>query len=104
MSEREVKIEGLRNLAEGEMYSADIDGEPILLSCVQGQVYAVHGICTHGMGYLEEGFLDGFNIVCPLHAGSFDVRDGSVTHEPCNTPNKSYPVRISNGEVFVSLD
>jgi naphthalene 1,2-dioxygenase system ferredoxin subunit len=70
---------------------------------VEGTVYATDNICTHGHARLCDGFLDGYEIECPLHQGKFDIRDGHPTCEPATEAVRTFPVKIENGRVFVDL-
>ena len=44
-----------------------------------GEFYATSDGCPHAGGPLAEGELDGFEVTCPFHSWTFDVRDGSCT-------------------------
>lgn len=44
-----------------------------------GDFYATADGCPHAGGPLAEGELDGFEVTCPFHSRTFDVRDGSCT-------------------------
>lgn len=99
-----VRVAAAQEIAEGGTRGVEVEGQEILLARVQGTVYAVEAICNHGYAYLEEGGLDGFNVVCPLHDGCFDVRTGAATVPPCTDPIKSYPIRIEGEDVLVGID
>jgi naphthalene 1,2-dioxygenase ferredoxin component len=82
----------------------DLPDREIALYRVNGEVFATDGICTHGNARLCDGFLDGYDIECPLHQGKFDVRTGRASCAPATEDIKSYPVKIENSHVFVRLD
>ena len=63
-------------LLEGDLTEAVAGEQRLALSRVQGQVYAVDGVCRHAAGPLGEGHLDGFTLTCPIHGWSYDVRSG----------------------------
>jgi nitrite reductase/ring-hydroxylating ferredoxin subunit len=88
----------LSALGPGQVMAVELDGETVAVYNVEGKYYATQNDCTHAMGPLSEGELDGYNIVCPWHASCFDVRDGSVTCPPARTPVETYKV-IVDGEV-----
>ncbi len=95
--------------AEDEVPQEDVigveaQGRDIALYSVEGQVYASDGICTHGHARLCDGFLDGFEIECPLHQGKFDIRNGHAMCAPVTEDIKVYPVKIEGGRVFVDID
>ena len=80
-----------------------VSGLDIAFYKVEGAIYATDNICTHGHGRLCDGFLEGYEIECPLHQGMFDVRTGAPTCAPATEAIRSYPVKIEAGRVFVSL-
>ena len=45
----------------------------------EGSFFATSDSCPHAGGPLGEGELDGFEVSCPFHSWTFDVRDGSCT-------------------------
>jgi naphthalene 1,2-dioxygenase system ferredoxin subunit len=79
-------------------------GREIALYSVDGLVYATDNICTHGHARLCDGFLDGHEIECPLHQGTFDVRNGKAMCAPLSVDIRTYPVRIEEGQVYIELE
>ncbi|MFM2004501.1 MAG: rieske (2Fe-2S) domain protein [Pseudomonadota bacterium] len=59
------------------------------------EFFATAVMCTHGQASLADGYLDGFQIECPLHQGMFDIRTGEPTAAPCIEPVRTFPVRLS---------
>jgi glycine betaine catabolism B len=45
----------------------DLIGKPIVLSKVNGKVYAMDAVCSHEGGPLEEGTLEGYELKCPCY-------------------------------------
>jgi naphthalene 1,2-dioxygenase system ferredoxin subunit len=99
-----VKVAADQEIAEGGMKGVEVEGQEILLARVGGTIYGIEAICNHGYAYLEEGGLEGFNVVCPLHDGCFDIRTGQPTVPPCSEPIRSYPIRIEGADVFVGIE
>jgi nitrite reductase/ring-hydroxylating ferredoxin subunit len=91
-------------IGEGEKLAVAIGGKDILLVKVEMEIYAVDGICTHALGYLDEGTLTSFIIHCPLHRGSFDVRTGAALTAPAKEPLACYPVKIDGSRILVGMD
>ncbi|MEP7085271.1 MAG: nitrite reductase (NAD(P)H) small subunit [Betaproteobacteria bacterium] len=52
---------------------------------------------------MSDGYLEGYEIECPLHGARFDIRDGRVLCQPAAQDVASYPVRIEDDEVSVEL-
>ena len=101
---RFVRVAAHDEVAEGALKGVEAEGEEILLACVEGRIYAIEGICNHGLAYLEEGHLEGHEVMCPLHHGCFDVRSGAATRTPCTTALKSYPIHIEGRDVLVGVE
>ncbi len=64
------------------MIGVEVSGLDIALFKVRGAVYATGNISTHAHARLCDGFLDGYEIECPLHQGRFDVRSGKAMWLP----------------------
>ena len=90
-------------LPEDDVVGVDVEGRQLALYVVNGEVYATDNICTHGHARLCDGFLEDYEIECPLHQGRFDIRNGKAMCEPLTVDLKSYPVKIQDGRVFVDL-
>jgi 3-phenylpropionate/trans-cinnamate dioxygenase ferredoxin component len=78
-----VDLGDLSHLADGQLRRVEPDGcEAVVVCRAGGALYALDDVCSHAEASLSEGRLRGFNLVCPLHGASFDVRDGSHTSPP----------------------
>ncbi|SDS51082.1 FAD-dependent oxidoreductase [Bradyrhizobium canariense] len=82
----------------------EIEGVPVALYKLGEQVYATHGICTHALAFLADGFVEDGKIECPLHQGLFDIRSGKALCTPLTEDIKTYAVKVEDGTVFVDLD
>jgi nitrite reductase/ring-hydroxylating ferredoxin subunit len=80
-------------------------GERELALClVENQVFAIDNVCSHAFALLSDGYLEGHEIFCPLHGGSFDVRNGEAIAAPCTIDLLVFKTRVEDGEVFVKLE
>jgi naphthalene 1,2-dioxygenase system ferredoxin subunit len=104
MSQNWVDVTTVDKVPEEDVIGMQIGGKNVALYNISGVVYATDNLCTHGHAMLCDGFLDGFEIECPLHQGKFDIRNGKATCEPASEDIRSYPVKIENGRVFVAVD
>lgn len=69
---------------------------------VDGEFYALDGICPHQGGPLGKGFLQGCIITCPWHGFQFDVRTGQ--HQTsASLVHPSFPVKMEAGGVWVDI-
>jgi nitrite reductase/ring-hydroxylating ferredoxin subunit len=106
MSEEQFqKVANRDDLKEGAMLKVEVNGKQIVLSMVEGKVYAIDEICTHEGGPLDEGELNGYDLKCPWHYAVFDVRNGKFSDATVWATNlNSYTVKVdeTNGDVLVN--
>ena len=75
----------------------------IALFNVDGQFFALDGICPHQGGPLGQGQLTGCIITCPWHGWQFDVTTGQhQTSKSLRHPQ--FPTKVEGDDVFVELD
>ena len=100
------KAANKKDLPEGGLLKVEPQGRPIVLSMVDGKVYAMDAVCSHEGGPLEEGTLDKHNLTCPWHYAIFDVRNAKVSDQTVwATDLNSYQVEIDeeSGDIYVDL-
>ena len=95
----------LSDLEEGEIFQAEVDGAgKIALYMVGDEVFATSDTCSHGEASLsEDGYVEDFTVTCSWHDGSFDIRTGEPTALPCMVAIKTFPVTVTDDEVFVAV-
>lgn len=74
---------------------------PIALFRVDGAFHAIADTCSHGQASLAEGWLEGFEIECPVHSGRFDIRNGAPLAFPVTEPVSAYATRRVEGILHV---
>lgn len=92
------------DLFEGAGIAVTPQGCDIALFKMEDGVYAIDNVCNHGNAKLCDGFMEGHHVECPFHQALFDVRDGSVQCGPATEPQKSWPVKIEGGRVYLAID
>ncbi|MCB1756077.1 MAG: non-heme iron oxygenase ferredoxin subunit [Gammaproteobacteria bacterium] len=80
------------------------DYKPVAVFKHDDGVAVVDDRCTHGNASLCDGEVDGRDIECPLHAGSFDLVTGEPTSAPCTIPLRVYKTRISGDKLYMVPD
>ena len=80
-----------------------IDPRRVLVR-VEGEIYALGGICPHQGADLSEGIVENGILWCPVHSSGFDCRTGAVTHPPAPEPLRTYGVRVEEDGVHVSME
>ncbi len=98
-----VKAADLVRCPPGNLLGVDVQGLPIVLVNVDGDVYALEDRCSHEDYPLSDGEVDGTSVECIYHGASFDACSGAATALPAVKPVKTYEVEIRDGEVFVQL-
>jgi ferredoxin-NADP reductase/nitrite reductase/ring-hydroxylating ferredoxin subunit len=99
------KVANIKDLKEGGLLRVDVEGKPIVLAKIHGNVYAMDAVCSHEGGPLEDGSLEGYELKCPWHYALFDVRNAKVSEQTVwATDLQSYPVKVeeSSGDIMVS--
>lgn len=89
-------------IADGELKGVRVGNAPLVIGRVDGQLYAIGGVCTHQMALLEDGELDGKLVICPLHDSGFDITTGHALRDPATVAEPTYEVKVEAGRVFVS--
>jgi 3-phenylpropionate/trans-cinnamate dioxygenase ferredoxin subunit len=68
-----------------------------------GEVFAIDDTCTHQDASLADGWLEGCEVECPLHASRFDLRTGQVDAPPAKIGVRTHFVNIEGDDVYLTL-
>ena len=98
-----IPIAPAEDLPNGERMFVDIDEEKIVIFNIAGGYYAIADVCSHDDGPVGDGELSGYEITCPRHGASFDVRTGQVLSLPAIVDIPAYPVRLVDGQIQIGL-
>jgi nitrite reductase/ring-hydroxylating ferredoxin subunit len=99
-----VRVADLDAVPAGEMLAIEHNGLSIALYHTDdGGWHATDNVCTHAFALLTDGWLEGFEIECPAHAGKFDVRTGKGLCAPIDEPLGIYEVRVEGDGVLVKV-
>lgn len=90
-------------LPNGERLYVEIEGLPIVIFNIAGQLFAIGDVCSHDNGPLGDGLLDGNLIVCPRHGAEFDIRTGKAVTLPAVVDIPAYPVRVADGKIEIGI-
>jgi 3-phenylpropionate/trans-cinnamate dioxygenase ferredoxin component len=96
-----VDVAALADLVPGEPRQVEVDGTPIVLVNVDGEVLAVHDVCTHAMESLSGGWVEGDRIECPRHGAAFSLRSGDALTPPATRQLPTFAVEVRDGRVLV---
>ena len=92
------------DLDNGELTACEAGDLEILVCRVDGRLYAIEDKCSHADTPLSEGRLSGFQVNCPLHGASFDVRDGTHSGPPAYTGVRCFEIVEGDSGVTVTIE
>ncbi len=84
-------------LAEGKPKLVDVNGTPVCVVQIKGEVFAVADTCSHSDASLAEGDISDYKIECWLHGAEFDLRTGAALTPPAVQALETFTV-TDNGE------
>ncbi len=93
----------LSALPRGEAVRVDGDVPIAVFHTEEGEVFAIDDTCTHQDASLAEGWVEGCEVECPLHASKFDLRTGQVDAPPAKKPVRTHAVVIEGEDIYVDL-
>ena len=94
----------LERLTSQGIVCARVAGTDLILIWNDGRAVACERACPHEQADLSLGHLSQGRLVCPHHAASFGLDDGSISEGWASRRLRIYPVRVEHGEVWVQLD
>ena len=102
-----VDVASVKDVPPGTDLEVDIDDQVLILSNVEGELYAVTAWCTHQGTSLALGQRSGPILICWAHLWRFDVRTGKPVWPPLAqiAPGyalRTHPVRVEGDRVLVS--
>ena len=99
------RVTTLGDLEPGTAIEVHIDGEPICLARTpDGEVHAVHNVCSHQQWSLHDGWVGENEIECSLHGSAFDLDTGRPSSLPAVKPIPVYACKVADDEVLVDID
>ena len=93
----------LERLIDQGIICARVSDTDLIVIWSDGRVVACERACPHEQADLSHGHLSEGRLVCPHHAASFDLDDGSISQGWASRPLRIYPVRVERGEVWVKV-
>ncbi len=96
-------LSGVPDLACGEVVEVFVEGNILVISNVEGELYAMDGLCAHQGGPLGKGKLKGCLLTCPWHGWQYDVATGRQILSQTIT-QRTYPIRRQNDTIQVCLE
>ena len=89
------------DIPEDGMTLAKAEETFVLLSSVNGEIYATSWSCPHAGAALNYGFLMGSEVMCPLHEAMFDVITGDIVMGPASHGLRCFTVKVGGEAIFI---
>jgi len=93
----------LADVPEEGAIGVEVAGVPVAVVRADGELFALHDVCSHEEVPLSEGEIYDHTVECWLHGSCFDLRTGKPTGPPATKPVATYPVKVESGDVYVAL-
>ncbi len=90
-------------LTEGTMKLVSLEGTPVLLVKVHGEIFAIDNRCPHMSCGFSGGSLDGYVIICPCHDWRFDLRTGEY-EEIAEMLLVKFEWKVEGGKIWVKVE
>jgi methylamine---glutamate N-methyltransferase subunit C len=98
-----VEVLTVDQLEEGQGTTVFVNGHDIALYKYEGNFYALDNTCVHRQGKLGDGWMNGPNVICPLHQWDYDIKTG-ISRWNNQEAVAVYPVRIEGQSVQIDAD
>lgn len=63
--------------------------------------YALNDECTHETASLADGWIEGTEVECPLHAATFCLKTGAALTLPATVDARTHRVEVVDGQVLL---
>ncbi len=99
-----VDVASVDDFPVGSRRTVDVDDVMIIVFNIGGEYHAIEDVCTHDYSSMDDGTLEGDEIICPRHGARFNVRTGEALTAPAYEGIATFPVRVNDGTVQVKDD
>lgn len=97
------EVSHLDDLWEGEMEAVEVEGKPVVLINIDGEVWAYQNRCPHQAWPLDDGDLEDEKLTCANHLWEFDVTTGKGIN-PANCSLVGYQCKVDeDGAIWVCV-
>jgi NADPH-dependent 2,4-dienoyl-CoA reductase/sulfur reductase-like enzyme/nitrite reductase/ring-hydroxylating ferredoxin subunit len=91
----------IADISPGGTLAGRVGDDAVLLSNLDGQLFAIGGVCTHYGGALGDGVIERGAARCPLHHACFDLRTGAALRAPALDAVDRWLVEVEGDRAFV---
>ena len=97
-----IKVAQVSELKTGEMVAVTIGDDQVLLTNINGTFHAIDDVCSHAYACLSDGDINGEEVECPLHGGSFNAMTGMPMNPPADKSLSVFQVKVEGDDIFVA--
>ncbi|CAF0702319.1 Rieske (2Fe-2S) protein [Candidatus Methylacidithermus pantelleriae] len=97
------KVAKVSQIPEGRGICIEWQGERIAIFRIGQEFFAIGDTCTHAGGSLSEGFVEGYEVECPLHGARFELATGRAVCGPAFEDVPSYRTRVVGEDVEIEV-
>ena len=92
------------DIPEGQGRCFPVNGTMVAVFLEKGEHFAINDFCPHMGASLAEGHVENGAVLCPWHAWSFRLCDGTwMDNSKSGIRTATYDLRIENGEIQVDV-
>ena len=79
-----------------------VQGKDIVIFKRNEEMFAVNNVCAHQhFSMLHQGKVDGYEVTCPMHGWTYDMRTGKSTTGQGQV--STYTVQVVGEDVFIEI-
>jgi len=98
-----VKVASTKDVLENSILAVNTPGGSVALTRIGGDICAFANACSHDDNPLDDGKIEGEEVICARHGARFNVRTGRVCRMPATSDIEVYPVRITGEDVYLEI-
>lgn len=98
-----VKVASAKDVLENTILPVNTQAGSVALTRISGQICAFQNACSHDDNPLDDGTIQGEEVVCARHGARFNIRTGRVCRMPATSDIEVFPVTVAGEDVFLEL-
>lgn len=98
-----IKVASAKDVLENSILPVNTPAGSVALTRIGTEICAFQNACSHDDNPLDDGKIDGEEVICARHGARFNVRTGRVCRMPATSDIEVYPVQITGDDVFLEI-
>ena len=96
-----IEVANIKEISENQAKIIEHNEKQIAIFNINGNFYAISNVCLHRGGPIGEGFVNEFNITCPLHGWQYDLKTGQCNTAP-GAKLETYQLKVEGDKILIS--